>query len=143
VRLLAAVRRAGRVVIETGTGITMSASANVAQWLAWALMIATGSMNRPGGIWFHPGFHRRLDASELPIVPPDVLFGPGPASRPEARSLRSLDVLATVEIIGSQTTALSTHVLPTKDHPGAAGRAAGRRIRPRGGAECPGPHPPA
>ena len=156
-RLLAAVRRAGRVAIETGTGITMSASANVTQWLAWALMIATGSMNRPGGVWFHPGFHRQFESFELPVLPPDALFGPGPRSRPEAQSflgewpcavladeiragnirallnlgghlvaafpdtstlvpaLRSLDVLATIEIIGNATTALSTHVLPTKD----------------------------
>jgi anaerobic selenocysteine-containing dehydrogenase len=156
-RLLRAVRRAGRVAIETGTGVTMSAAANATQWLAWALMIATGSMNRPGGIWFHPGFHRRFESLEIPVVPPDALFGPGPRSRPEAQSflgewpcaaladeiragniravlnlgghlvagfpdtndlvpaLRSLEVLATIEIIGNETTALSTHVLPTKD----------------------------
>ena len=30
-------------------------------------------------------------------------------------ALRSLDVFATIEIIGNDTTALSTHVLPTKD----------------------------
>jgi anaerobic selenocysteine-containing dehydrogenase len=156
-QLLAAVRRAGRVVVETGTGITMSASANVTQWLAWVLMIVTGSMNRPGGIWFHPGFYRRFESTELSVVPPAALFGPGPRSRPEARSflgewpcavlvdeiragniravlnlgghlvaafpdtnallpaLRSLEVLASVEIIDNATTALSTHVLPTKD----------------------------
>jgi anaerobic selenocysteine-containing dehydrogenase len=156
-RLLAAVRRAGRVAIETGTGITMSASANVTQWLAWALMIVTGAMNRPGGIWFHPAFHRQYESFDLPVMAPDALFGPGPQSRPESQSflgewpcaaladeiragniravlnlgghlvagfpdttalvpaLRSLDVLATIEIIGNETTALSTHVLPTKD----------------------------
>jgi len=31
--LVDAVRRAGRVAIETGTGITMSADGNVVQWL--------------------------------------------------------------------------------------------------------------
>ncbi len=156
--LLAAVRRAGRVAINTGTGVTMAAaSANVTQWLAWALMIVTGSMNRPGGVWFHPGFLRQIEAFELPVMPPDALFGPGPSSRPEAQSflgewpcavlpdeiragniravlnlgghlvtafpdtnvlvpaLRSLDVLATIEIISNNTTSLSTHVLPTKD----------------------------
>lgn len=86
VQLLASVRRAGRVLIETGTGITMSASANVTQWLAWALTIVTGSMNQPGGIWFHPGFYRRFESFELPVMPPDALFGPGPRSRPEAQS---------------------------------------------------------
>ena len=156
--LLAAVRRAGRLAVETGTGVTMAASANVTQWLAWALMIVTGSLNRPGGAWFHPGFAHPLEGVELPVSPPEGgVFGPGPPSRPGARAflgewpcaaladeiragriravlnlgghlvtafpdtgdlvpaLRSLDVLATVEIIANGTTALSTHVLPTKD----------------------------
>jgi len=156
--LLDAVRRAGRVGVVTGTGVTMSASANVTQWLAWALMIVTGSMNRPGGMWFHPGFAHQLESFELPISPPEGgLFGPGPKTRPESGSflgewpcavladeiragniravlnlgghlvtafpdanvlvpaLRSLDVLATIEIISNDTTTLSTHVLPTKD----------------------------
>jgi anaerobic selenocysteine-containing dehydrogenase len=156
-QLLAAVRRVGRVAVVTGTGVTMSASANVTQWLAWALMILTGSMNREGGVWFHPGFAHQLETFELPISPPDGVFGPGPRTRPGSRSflgewpcavladeiragniravlnlgghlvtafpetsslvpaLQSLEVLATVEIISNDTTALSTHVLPTKD----------------------------
>ena len=157
-RLLDAIRGAGRIAIETGTGVTMTADkANVTQWLAWVLMILTGSMNRPGGIWFHPGFAYQLEGFELPISPQDGSFGPGPRSRPGAHSfmnewpcatltdeieagniravlnlggslmtcfpdtnalepaLRKLEVLATTEIIANQTTALSTHVLPTKD----------------------------
>jgi anaerobic selenocysteine-containing dehydrogenase len=156
-QLAAAIRRAGRIAIDTGTGITMSASANVTQWLSWALLVLTGSMNRPGGIWFHPGFAYQLESFELPISPPEGSFGPGPRSRPEtqaflrewpcavlpdeieagniraflnlggsmltafpnARSLlpalKKLNVLATTEILPNETTALSTHVLPTKD----------------------------
>lgn len=156
-RLLAGVRRAGRVAVETGTGVTMAAGANVTQWLTWALMIITGSMNQPGGAWFHPGFTHQLDVHELPVSPPDGSFGPGPRSRPETHAflgewpcavladeiaagniravlnlgghlltafpetgslvpaLESLDVFATIEIIGNDTTAVSTHVLPTKD----------------------------
>jgi anaerobic selenocysteine-containing dehydrogenase len=157
-QLLEAVRRAGRVAIVTGTGLTMSAGANVTQWLAWVLMILTGSMNRPGGVWFHPGFAHQFETFELPISPPEGgLFGPGPRTRPESQSflgewpcavladeiragniravlnlgghlvtafpeanslvpaLRSLDVFATIEIIANDTTAISTHVLPTKD----------------------------
>jgi anaerobic selenocysteine-containing dehydrogenase len=69
-RLYSAVRGARRIAIETGTGVTMTASAaNVTQWLAWALMILTDSMNRPGGTWFHPGFAYQLEAFELPISP--------------------------------------------------------------------------
>jgi anaerobic selenocysteine-containing dehydrogenase len=156
-RLLASTRRAGRVAVETGTGVTMSASANVTQWLAWALMAVTGALNRPGGYWFHPGFWYQLETFDLPVCPAEGSFGSAPRSRPEARSLlgewpcavladeinagniravlnlggslvtgfpdaaalvpalEKLDVLATLEIIGNETTALSTHVLATKD----------------------------
>jgi anaerobic selenocysteine-containing dehydrogenase len=156
-RLLASVRRVGRVAIDTGTGVTMAKSANVTQWLAWAVMILTDSMNRPGGYWFHPGFGHQLEAFELPVSPPGGSFGPGPASRPDMHAflgewpcgvladeiragniravlnfgghlltafpnadvlepaLRNVDVLATTEIIATDTTAISTHVLPTKD----------------------------
>jgi anaerobic selenocysteine-containing dehydrogenase len=156
-RLLASVRRVGRVAIDTGTGVTMAKSANVTQWLAWAVMILTDSMNRPGGFWFHPGFGHQLEAFELPVSSPDGSFGPGPASRPDTHAflgewpcavladeiragniravlnfgghlltafpeadvlepaLRDLEVLATTEIIANDTTAVSTHVLPTKD----------------------------
>lgn len=86
-RLRDAVRAAGRLAIETGTGVTMTADkANVTQWLAWALMILTGSMNKPGGMWFHPGFAYQLEAFELPVSPPEGSFGPGPRSRPGAQS---------------------------------------------------------
>ncbi|MEN3317824.1 MAG: hypothetical protein V7643_1225 [Mycobacterium sp.] len=82
-----AVRAADRLAIETGTGVTMTADkANVTQWLAWVLMILTGSMNRRGGFWFHPGFAYQLETFELPISPPGGTFGPGPRSRPGAQS---------------------------------------------------------
>jgi anaerobic selenocysteine-containing dehydrogenase len=155
-RLLSAVRRAGRIVVDTGTGVTMSPSANVTQWLSWALLVITDSMNRPGGIWFHPGYVYQLESFELPICPPEGQFGPGPRSRPETQAflrewpcaalpdeinagniraflnlggslltafpnagsllpaLKKLDVLATTEILPNETTAISTHVLPTK-----------------------------
>ncbi|MBW8754745.1 MAG: molybdopterin-dependent oxidoreductase [Sphingomonadales bacterium] len=153
--LLAAIRRKGHVVVETGTGVTMSKSANVTQWLAWVLMILTGRMNRKGGTWFHPGFITQFDSFELPVL--DNPFTPGPPTMPEvsgifgdwpcaalpgeieagnirammnfggalARSfpdtnvlapkLAGLDLHVSFEIIANDTTALSTHVLPTKD----------------------------
>lgn len=153
--LLAAVRRKGQVVVETGTGVTMSKSANVTQWLAWVLMILTGKMNRPGGTWFHPGFITQFDSFELPVL--DNPFTPGPPTMPEISgifgdwpcaalpgeiaagnirammnfggsllrsfpdanvltpALASLDLCVTLEIVANETTALSTHVLPTKD----------------------------
>jgi anaerobic selenocysteine-containing dehydrogenase len=155
--LAASIRRAGRLAIETGTGITMSEGANVVQWLAWVIMILTDSMNQPGGTWFHPGFFRVMDAAPLPRLPAEMFFHQGPPSRPDLpgflgewpcaalpseiaagniravlnlggglltafpderamrQALAQLDVLATTEIIENETTALSTHVLPTKD----------------------------
>ena len=146
------------MAIHTGTGVTMgAANGNVTAWLSWVLMIVTGAMNRPGGVWFHPGFNLQFDSFELPVLPPESIFGPGPRSRPDAQAflgewpcavlpdeiragniraflnlggsiltsfpdlnvlepaLRSLDLLVTTEIIANPTTAISTHVLPTKD----------------------------
>ena len=154
-QLLAAIRRKGHVAVETGTGVTMSSSANITQWLSWVLMILTGMMNRKGGAWFHPGFLTRFESFELPII--DNPFSPGPPTLPEvsgiigdwpcaalageiaagniravvnfggsllrsfpdanvlAPALRQLDVNVDFEIVSNETTALSTHVLPTKD----------------------------
>jgi anaerobic selenocysteine-containing dehydrogenase len=85
--LLAAVRQAGPVAIDAGTGVTMGAEhGNVTMWLAWALMVLTGAMNARGGVWFHPGFTVQFEALDLPVLPEGALFGPGPRSRPETRS---------------------------------------------------------
>ena len=153
--LLAAVRKAGGVVIETGTGVTMAKSANVTVWLGWVINILTGRMNRPGGTWFHPGFITQFDSFELPVL--DNPFTPGPPTMPEVsgifgdwpcaalpgeiaagniralinfggavlRSFPDTNVLAprlaelglnvSFDIIANETTATSTHVLPTKD----------------------------
>jgi anaerobic selenocysteine-containing dehydrogenase len=82
--LLAAIRKAGRLAVEIGTGVTMAAkTANVSCWLAWSLMVLTDSMNRPGGMWFHPGFFTRVDSQPLPPAEP---FGPGPQSRLDLQS---------------------------------------------------------
>lgn len=80
--LLGAVRRHGRVSFQTGTGTTMSAVANVTEWLVWVLHAVTGSYDAPGGMWFHPGFLRRMDYDtepKLEIPSPK----PGPKSRPD------------------------------------------------------------
>ncbi len=77
--LLAAVRRHGRLAIQTGTGISMSANANVIEWLAWALHIVTGSLERPGGSWFNPGYLTQGPPPLPKAKPPE----PGPPSRPD------------------------------------------------------------
>lgn len=153
--LLQAIRRKGHVVVETGTGVSMTSSANLTQWFAWALMILTGMMNRKGGSWFHPGFITQYDSFELPLL--DNPFTPGAPTMPDVSglvgewpcaalpgeinagniralvnlggsiirsfpdvktlepALRKLEVNVDFEIIENETTALSTHVLPTKD----------------------------
>lgn len=153
--LLAAIRSKGHVVVETGTGVTMSSSANITVWLAWVLMSLTGMMNRKGGVWFHPGFITQYDSFQLPIL--DNPFTPGAPTMPDvsgiigdwpcaalpgeiaagniraivnfggslirsfpdanvlAPALQQLEVNVNFEIIENETTALSTHVLPTKD----------------------------
>jgi anaerobic selenocysteine-containing dehydrogenase len=85
VDLLATVRRAGRLAVLTGTGVTMSRGGNVAEWLVWALLTLTDSFDRPGGMWFNPGYLARLDERDvLPGVGPSR---PGPATFPEVTPL--------------------------------------------------------
>lgn len=78
--LLGAVRRHGRLALQTGTGTSMSPAANLTQWLSLALLAVTGSLERPAGVWFNPGFVQGLDKRPARPDPPP---GPGPASRPE------------------------------------------------------------
>jgi anaerobic selenocysteine-containing dehydrogenase len=78
--LLAAVRRHGRLSLQTGTGTSMAPAANLTQWLAVALLAVTGSLERPGGVWFNPGFVQGLD--QRPGTP-DPEPEQGPRSRPE------------------------------------------------------------
>lgn len=79
--LLAAIRSNGKVAAQTGTGTTMSAAANVTEWLTWALHIVTASYDRPGGMWFNPGYLRQMDNRAWQAS--DAVPGPGPSSRPE------------------------------------------------------------
>lgn len=85
---LAAVRRAGRLSVEAGTGITMSPAANITTWMCWALMVVTGSVDREGGAWCNPGFLARLDERDMPGAPEEGWRAPGPRSRPELRTVR-------------------------------------------------------
>jgi len=81
--LVAAVRRHGRLVVQTGTGSTMSAEANITEWLAVALQVVTHSYEQPGGAWFHPGFLKCLDRRTIRPSGPEPDPVPGPASRPD------------------------------------------------------------
>jgi anaerobic selenocysteine-containing dehydrogenase len=69
--LCSAIDRAGRIAVVTGTGTSMSVPGNLVEWLAWSLMIVTDSFDKPGGMWFNPGFFTRLDDRPvLPATPP-------------------------------------------------------------------------
>lgn len=118
--LLEAVRRNGRVAGQTGTGITMSAAANVTEWLLWALHVVTHSFEVPGGMWFQPGLIHRLH--ERDHTPSDGERAPGPASRPElamrwgehpcaalADEIEAGNVRALLVIGGDPATALPDH----------------------------------
>ena len=150
--LVAAIRRHGRVSALTGTGVSMSRTANVAEWMLWALHVVTDSYDQPGGMWFNPGYLLQLDTRTLPTS--DGTPGAGPPSRPELprrfdewpcagllseieagnvrtvfivggnpvtafpdaprtrAALASLDTLAVIDVLPTETTALATHLLP-------------------------------
>lgn len=82
---VAAIRKAGRLSVETGTGVTMQRAGNVTGWLALALMAVTGSLDREGGSWVNPGRIMRKDKMDFPAAPEDGWNRPGPKSRPELR----------------------------------------------------------
>jgi anaerobic selenocysteine-containing dehydrogenase len=80
-RVATMVTAAGRVAVETGTGTTMNRSANVTEWLVWALSAVTGSLDREGGATFNPGFLRPMEDA-LPAGRGDL--GDRVESRPDA-----------------------------------------------------------
>ncbi|WP_159595444.1 molybdopterin-containing oxidoreductase family protein [Hydrogenophaga sp. BPS33] len=89
-QLLAAIRRHRRVAIQTGTGVTFAETANLTEWLTWALSIVTGSYDTEGGMWFNPGFFSQMDrrppARAMETAPETVERG-GPSSRPDIPSI--------------------------------------------------------
>jgi anaerobic selenocysteine-containing dehydrogenase len=82
---VADIRRAGRLSVETGTGVTMQRAGNVTGWLSLALMAVTGSLDREGGSWVNPGRIMRKDKADFEAAPEEGWNRPGPASRPELR----------------------------------------------------------
>jgi len=129
--LLAAIRRVGRLAVLTGTGVTMSRGGNVTEWLVWALLTITDSFDRPGGMWFNPGYLARLDERDaLPGVGPSR---PGPETIPgitplmgewpaavvpaeiEAGTLRALIVLGGNLVTALPDTARVLAALPRLD----------------------------
>jgi anaerobic selenocysteine-containing dehydrogenase len=60
----------------------MGANANVTEWFAAALMLVTGSLDQPGGMWCNPGLLARLDKAGIDARKSKPAQ-PGPPSRPE------------------------------------------------------------
>ena len=83
--LVAAIRRAGRINVVAATGVTLGRDALLCEWLRWALLIATDSLDRKGGMWFNPGVLTQYEETGLftPPAPPEGRIAPGPRSRPE------------------------------------------------------------
>jgi anaerobic selenocysteine-containing dehydrogenase len=79
--LLHRIRSTGRVAMVTGTGLNFQAAANVAVWLAWMVSAVTGSLDRPGGLWFNPGFLGRRDLAPRTVSHGEAVAGP--PSRPD------------------------------------------------------------
>lgn len=82
--LVAAVRRAGRLAILTATGTLFSAAATVTEWLVWATLLVTGSLDRPGGMLCNTDAFSPADPAAF--APAPRAPAPGPPSRPELPS---------------------------------------------------------
>ena len=74
---------AGRLAVQTGTGISMGPAPNVGEWLGWALGAVTGSLDRSGGVLFNPGV---LRPQEDRLVTRPRHTTAGPASRPDLQA---------------------------------------------------------
>lgn len=85
VELVAAIRRAGRINVVSATGVTLGRDGLLCEWLRWALLIATDSLDQAGGMWFNPGVLTRFEQTGLfgATAPPQGHIAPGPRSRPE------------------------------------------------------------
>ena len=92
-QLVDIIRSTGRLSVESGTGATMAGTANVTDWLVWALSAVTGSLDRKGGSLFNPGLMRPLEDS----LPSDRSgAGPRARSRPELPRLTNGELACAV-----------------------------------------------
>jgi anaerobic selenocysteine-containing dehydrogenase len=82
---VAAIRRAGRLAVLPGTGISFSPQCTVTEWLVLTLHAITGSIEQPGGLWFNPGFWTQLEQQARAVTTPVLADEPtpGPPSRPD------------------------------------------------------------
>lgn len=74
--LVTTIRQHGRISALTGTGTSMSAPANVTEYLLWVLVAITDSLDRRGGMWFNPGMFFQMEKRRFPANEPAPLSGP-------------------------------------------------------------------
>jgi anaerobic selenocysteine-containing dehydrogenase len=83
--LLAAIRRHGRVAVLAGTGIAFSPHGLLCEWLRWALLVVTGSLDREDrkGMFFNPTSLAKIELGSWSDPSPVDRSDPPPASRPD------------------------------------------------------------
>ena len=87
-QLWADIRAARRLAVPAGTGMSFGPHGVVGEWLRWALLILTDSLEQPGGMWFDPGWHFPLEQrpSWTP-APEEGRSAPAPTSRPDLQRM--------------------------------------------------------
>ena len=128
------IAQAGRLVLANGSGVRFGPHGLVGEWLRWALLILTDSLEEPGGMWFDPGWRVRLDEQSRwspvpeggalvsrPLTRPDLprWFGQTPcaalADEIERGSLRSLLIFGGNPITGTPNPDRLTRALRSLD----------------------------
>jgi anaerobic selenocysteine-containing dehydrogenase len=62
--LLQAIRRAGKIAMTTGTGLSFGRHGLLTQWLRWVVLILTGSIDHREGMYASAGWHNAYEARE-------------------------------------------------------------------------------
>ncbi len=87
-RLWNDIAQAGRIAFPTGSGITFGPHALVTELLRWALLVLTDSLEKPGGMWFDPGWFNMFETrEEWSPAPEQGRDYPRPVSRPEMQRI--------------------------------------------------------
>lgn len=83
--LLAAIRRHQRLAVLSGTGIAFSPHGLLCEWLRWALLIITGSLDREDrkGMFFNATSLAKLEMGNWSNASPADRFDAPPSSRPD------------------------------------------------------------
>ena len=74
--------RCGRLAVVSGTGLTFQLRGIENEWLRWTLLLATDSLDQPGGMWFNPTWLDAFDQRDEPLPEPVETLPPA-GSRPD------------------------------------------------------------